>query len=88
MRKTYYTYAFGTEKEIESMYDSKILSKPKLTLAAVGELAGAYMLCHVFPLACLYLAADGMARIVNKGKDNIPGPGLVGLIRQINKTKK
>jgi hypothetical protein len=81
MANPYFTYIAGTEKEIEELgCDSRTSSN--FTYGAVGELVGAYVLCSAFPLVSIYLAADGIARLVNKNKDGTPGPGLVGLIRE------
>jgi len=78
-----FTYFFGTQKEIEDFYQANH-SKEKYTLGAVSEVAGAYFLSTVFPLASIYLAADGAVRLVKHlvSKRQSGSPGLVGIIRE------
>lgn len=84
-RNAYATYFFGTKDEIADLYkDSQYKEMPiaRYKLGAIGELAGAYLICYAFPLTSLFLAADGIVRLMNKGKRDSPGSGLVGLVRE------
>jgi hypothetical protein len=77
------TYFLGTEKEIDNLYhDTDHDAKNKHSWAAVAELAGAYILYSSFPLTGIYLAADGLVRIIRGWGSKNPKPGLIGLARE------